>query len=49
MSFSSAIKQELNKSSNLSNKEIVKFELIRISNICKYNYKWQANKVFYRK
>lgn len=28
MSFSSDIKQELNKNSNLSNKEIVKYELI---------------------
>ena len=28
MSFSSEIKQELNKTSNLSNKEIVKYELI---------------------
>ena len=28
MSFSSEVKQELNKSSNLSNKELVKFELI---------------------
>ena len=28
MSFSSEIKQELNKNSNLANKEIVKYELI---------------------
>ena len=28
MSFSSDVKQELNKSSNLSNKELVKFELV---------------------
>ena len=28
MSFSSEIKQELNKNSNLSNKEYVKYELI---------------------
>ena len=28
MSFSSEIKQELNKTSNLANKEIVKYELI---------------------
>lgn len=28
MSFSSEIKQELNKSSNLANKEMVKYELI---------------------
>ena len=38
MSFSSDIKQELNKTSNLANKEQVKYELIRIFNNCQYKY-----------
>ena len=36
MSFSSDIKQELNKSNNLVNKEMVKNELIRLFNSWKY-------------
>lgn len=33
MSFSSDVKQELNKSASLSNKELIKYELARIFNI----------------
>ena len=38
MSFSSDIKQELNKTSNLANKEIVKYELVRLFNVKKHRY-----------
>ena len=49
MSFSSDIKQELNKTSNLANKELVKYELVRVSNYKKYRHYKYKNKIFNRK
>jgi hypothetical protein len=49
MSFSAQIKQELNKTSNLVNKELVKYELIRIFNDKKYRHTKCKNKILNRK
>ena len=49
MSFSSDIKQELNKTNNLANKELVKYELVRVSNYKKHRYYKYKNKIFNRK
>lgn len=38
MSFSSDIKQELNKTSKLANKELVKYELVRLFDIKKHRH-----------
>ena len=45
MSFSSDIKQELNKTSNLANKELVKYELVRVSNYKKYRHLLQLSAI----
>ena len=49
MSFSSDIKQELNKTNSLVNKENVKFELIRLLYFWKYRcHKREKHSIFNR-